>query len=286
MSNLTATENHVGGDRRPTVIALHCSGGNGGQWKGLADALASRFAVVAPDLIGCDSTGHWDGARPFSLSEEAARIVRLIDAASSPVHLVGHSYGGAVALRAAYERPGRIASLTLYEPVAFHVLRTAGPEGRIALYDVTAVADHIERALVRGAPWAAAERFVDYWNGAGAWAHLHEKVRAALVRYIPKARLEFDAVLSERTPLAAYGRFDFPMLLLYGEHGPQPTRLVTQQLGRAMRSPAECVPDAGHMGPLTHPDAINALIARNLGGAVFTGAKTAQAARFALPPAA
>src|SRR6266536_1481912 len=38
---------------------------------------------------------------------------------SAPVHLIGHSYGGGVALRVAVERSNRIASLTLYEPTAF-----------------------------------------------------------------------------------------------------------------------------------------------------------------------
>src|SRR6266516_1098475 len=38
---------------------------------------------------------------------------------TAPVHLIGHSYGGGVALRVAVERSNRIASLTLYEPTAF-----------------------------------------------------------------------------------------------------------------------------------------------------------------------
>src|SRR6266536_155294 len=38
---------------------------------------------------------------------------------TAPVHLIGHSYGGGVALRVAVERSNRIASLTLYEPAAF-----------------------------------------------------------------------------------------------------------------------------------------------------------------------
>ncbi|HVG51430.1 MAG TPA: alpha/beta fold hydrolase, partial [Xanthobacteraceae bacterium] len=94
-------------DERPTVIALHCSGSSGAQWRGLEEKLGNRFSVIAPDLIGCGSSGHWEGERPFSLSDEAATVVSIIDELKKPVHLVGHSYGGAVGLRAAHERADR-----------------------------------------------------------------------------------------------------------------------------------------------------------------------------------
>ena len=250
-------------DPRPTVIALHCSGGNGAQWDALAAALGNGFNVIAPDLIGCESTGHWTGDSPFSLSEEAAPIMRLIDAAPTPVHLVGHSYGGCVAMRAAYERPGRIASLSLYEPVAFYALGAAGTEGKLAYKEIYGRYCDIQLALKCGAPEAAAEIFVNYWNGAGAWNTLHPKVRAAVVRYIPKAPLEFEATFGEHVPLTAY-RFNFPVLLMRGEHTPVTTWIVAEQLACAMRAPVERIDGAGHMGPLTHAETVMAKIVRTL----------------------
>jgi len=52
-------------------------------------------------------SGPLDGKHAFTLSDEAASVLSEIDAADEPVHLVGHSYGGAVALRAAIERPSK-----------------------------------------------------------------------------------------------------------------------------------------------------------------------------------
>ena len=108
------------------VIALHCSGAGAGQWRQLGEALAPRHELVAPEHYGCDSTGPWSGEHAFTLADEAARTIEIIDRSDGKVHLVGHSYGGGVALRAAVERPDRIASLTLYEPSAFHLLRAMG----------------------------------------------------------------------------------------------------------------------------------------------------------------
>src|SRR5262249_15124185 len=85
---------------RPVVVALHCSGGSGRQWRPLARALGLRFNLVAPDMIGCGAGPHWSGEHPFTLADEAARIVAILDGSAAPVHLVGHSYGGGVALRA------------------------------------------------------------------------------------------------------------------------------------------------------------------------------------------
>jgi pimeloyl-ACP methyl ester carboxylesterase len=115
---------------KPMVIALHCSGSSGRQWNKLASALGDRCTLIAPDHIGCGATRPWSGDHRFCLADEAARILDIVDAQDGPIHLVGHSYGGGVALRVARERPERIASLSLYEPTAFHVLRSKDPDGR------------------------------------------------------------------------------------------------------------------------------------------------------------
>ena len=114
MSSITPIRPIGTDNERPVVIALHCSGGSGRQWRHLAAALGSRFEFIAPDMFGSAARGHWSGDGRFRLTDEAALIVEIIDSCDKPVHLVGHSYGGGVALRAAVERSTRIASLSLY----------------------------------------------------------------------------------------------------------------------------------------------------------------------------
>jgi pimeloyl-ACP methyl ester carboxylesterase len=238
---------------KPIVIALHCSGSSRRQWRQLTTELDNQFTVIAPDLFGAGAIGPWFGDRPFQLSDEAALTVDIIDASEAPVHLVGHSYGGAVALRAAIERPNRIASLALYEPTAFHVLRSMGPDGRAALESVRAFAAKIEHAILVGAYRKAVEQFVDYWNGPGACAAMSSERRTQVGRYLPKACLDFRALFNEAVPLVAYRRLRVPVLLMRGEHAPEPTSLITGKLTSFMQ-PASVVTIAGasHMGPVTH----------------------------------
>jgi len=264
------------GDSRPTVLAVHCSGGSGRQWRQLGQALGPHFNLVAPDLIGCGDTPHRTGSGPFRLTEEARRIVALVDARARPVHLVGHSYGGGVALRVAIERPQRIASLSLYEPTAFHVLKTVAGGGEQALAEIRGVAGQVSSATANGAHRLAAQRFIDYWQGEGSFAGLKPHVQADLVRYIPKANLDFEALLNERTPLIAYRQLRAPLRILCGEHSLKPALLVAHRLAGVMNPGAlRVIAGAGHMGPLSHAE----IVARQIAAHIVTSERTTEIGR-------
>ena len=256
-------------DTRAPVVALHCSGSSGAQWRGLAETLGSRFTVQAPDLLGTETSGHWTGEHRFAMADEARPILDRLDDMPAPVHLVGHSYGGGVALHIARCRPDRVASLSLYEPSAFHLLRESA-ETQSALVEILAVMDACIGGLARGDYRDAAGRFVDYWNGPGAWQALRPGVQAAMVRWLPKAPLDFRALIDEPTPLAGYRQVTCPVLVMRGQYAPRPTRLVSALLAGAVpHCVPEQIPGAGHMGPLTHAGEVNRLIADHI--AEFAG---------------
>ena len=253
---------------RPTpepVIALHCSGAGAAQWRRLGDALATKYELIAPEHYGCDGVGPWTGERAFTLADEAARTIAFIDGTDRKVHLVGHSYGGGVALHVAHERPERIASLTLYEPSAFHLLKQLGAQGAAALAEILAIADKIRAAVVCGDNRAAAAAFVDYWSGQGAWEALRPEFQDALICWAPKAPLDFAALVEEPMLGSAYTRLRFPTLVIRGEHTPPPTRLIADSLPSLLPAARlTVVAGAGHMGPLTHSAEVNALIVRHV----------------------
>jgi pimeloyl-ACP methyl ester carboxylesterase len=247
---------------REPVIALHCSGADGGQWRRLGEALGPRYELFAPSFYGCGLAGHWPGERAFSLAAEADPIVAIIDRLDGPVHLVGHSYGGGVALEVARTRPYMVASLSLYEPSSFHLLRQLGGRAAAELDEIETVAATIRSGLVTGAYQAAAAAFVDYWSGAGAWEALTPEVHERLVGWLPKAALDFLALIEHEMPETAYDRIRCPVRIVRGEHARSPSRLIAEELARRLPlGSLEVLPGAGHMGPLTHPGEVNRLIA-------------------------
>ena len=111
----------------------------------------------------------------------------------------------------------------------------------------------------------AAIAFVDYWSGRGAWTALRPPVQAALTRWMPKAPLDFRALINEPTPVSAYARLPFSVLIMRGEHAPAPTRLIADTLSTVIPAARlAVVAGAGHMGPLTHASEVNAAIARHV----------------------
>jgi pimeloyl-ACP methyl ester carboxylesterase len=253
----------------PLVVALHCSGSTGRQWKPLAEYLGGRCTLIAPDLIGCSAVGPWSGDHAFSLDDEARSVLTIIDHWPGPVHLVGHSYGGGVALHVARRRASRIASISLYEPSAFHLLPSMGPEGRAALREIKSVARAVQQGLLTGSYQAAVEHFVDYWNGTGSFAQMKPHLKAELIQSLPKIALDFAALFGGVVRLYDFRRLAIPTLVIRGEHAPRPTALIAQRLHAAARfGQHRLVRGAGHMGPVTHSQEVAAAIGERILGAL------------------
>jgi pimeloyl-ACP methyl ester carboxylesterase len=148
-----------------TVICLHSSGSTGGQWTALRAQLAPELQVLTPDFHGHGAGPAWHGFDEDIVAADAARIARLAGGVPGDVHLVGHSYGGAVALRVALYHPDSVASVAIYEPVVFRVLFDYHGRRRPASEIIEVASDMRRRLRSDNMPGAAA-RFVDYWGGS------------------------------------------------------------------------------------------------------------------------
>jgi pimeloyl-ACP methyl ester carboxylesterase len=262
MAPLAAFYREVG--RGAPVVCVHASGGSSSQWRALMDRLGDRFRTLAVDLYGSGRSPQWPGGRPMTLADEVALLGPVLGAAGERYHLVGHSYGGAVALAAALAAPSRVLSVAVFEPVLFSLLMLEDPD-QPAAREITAVRDDTIAALERGDPEASGSRFVDYWMGPGTWAALPEPRRAGLAAAMGSVRPEWEAAFREPAPLSAFARLDTPVLYLTGSDSPASARGVARILTRTLpRVTAVEVEGVGHMAPVTHADRINALIERHL----------------------
>ena len=171
------------GSGTPIVLA-HCSGGTHAVWSPVVATLRHRYRVLAPDLVGYGRSEPWPvNARLHPWSDLGA-ILALASHAERPVHLVGHSYGGTVALEAARILGPRVKSLTLIEPVAFHLLRLTG---RIREWqEITGVGERMTAALRRRRNRGAASVYVKYWVGRMRWWSMSASARRRVVQTVGK----------------------------------------------------------------------------------------------------
>ena len=248
----------------PGVVCLHANASSSAQWRPLMNLLAPKFHVFAPDLYDAGKGPHWPSDRIIGLRDEAELIEPVLADAGSPVVLVGHSYGGAIALIAALASPGTLRALVLYEPTLFSLLDAEKPPPNDA-DGIRAVVADAGAALCAGNRDAAAERFIDYWMGASSWQRIPEQRKAPIAASIVNVRRWAHALFTEPTPLAAFAALEMPVLYMTGRRSTE-SALGVARLLTAVLPQVEVVEfDAlGHMGPVTDPDPVNKAIARFL----------------------
>jgi pimeloyl-ACP methyl ester carboxylesterase len=222
------------------------------------------FDPVPLDLWGHGSQRSWHGSGPFSLSAEADAI-REACPDGEPFHLVGHSYGGAVALSFALRHPERLRSLTLIEPSCFHILKAAEGSDAHLLDEIRAVAEAVNRGAISGDYCRGMEIFIDYWGGAGSWRNLPDDKKAQFAHLAVQVAHHFWSLIEETASLEACASIDVPTLILCGTLSPAPSRAITRLLAETLpRARHRTVPGAGHMSPITRPDDVNLLIREHL----------------------
>jgi pimeloyl-ACP methyl ester carboxylesterase len=242
---------------QPTVVLLHSSGANARQWSALSAALASRYNVMAPDFYGHGDAPWWTPARPMTLADEAARIGALLAHVHGPVHLVGHSYGGAVALALALQRPRAFRSVTVYEPVLFSLLLHYSPRSP-ELCAAQHVAERMRRHLAHSRFDLAAEGFVDFWSAPGTWAGMGPARQQAVAVRMPAVVAHFDALFALSLRVQDLLALRLPVQLLSGTTTRPVARRVVELLQFGLPDvQVHQVDHLGHMGPVVAPHRIN-----------------------------
>jgi pimeloyl-ACP methyl ester carboxylesterase len=253
---------------QPRVIALHCSLSSGRQWAPLIEAIGPRCAAIAPDISGYGSAVH---SLPVAatLADEVILLGSQLAQASGPLHLIGHSYGAAIAFEMATASPLalRVRTLTMIEPVLPTIL--LDHEQDLPLYarflDLAAA---VRAAVRRGDMRSAVKVSAEFWQDAGApKAGMAQERAEQLARVVKKLDGDFNAVFAKRSVADHARRIKVPTLLLSGGLSPDVTRRIVLRLAKCIQGArVKRLPDAGHMLPITHATEVNAWILDHLRG--------------------
>lgn len=246
----------TGGADSPHVVVIHGSLDRSAGMLKLSRRLDDTYRVTRYDRRGYGRSAPHPG--PFDIDAQVDDLAAVIDGVlgggnasanapvpkvAPPVVLVGHSYGGNVALAYVDRHPGRVAAVVTYEsPLSWEPWWPRDSAGGNAM----AWSDD---------PDEAAERFMRRLIGDDRWERLPPSTRAARRRE-GAAMVGELADLRRRAPWRAE-RIDAPVLVMRGEHGQPHHRLGTEALAeRLPDATVHTVAGARHFGPNTHPDAV------------------------------
>lgn len=243
----------------PAVVLLHCTLSSKNQWKPLVAMLERHHRVIALDLYGYGQTAMPEKTEGYSLLDEADLVRTLLDRLLEPgekIHLVGHSFGGAVALRFCYQFPERVKTLTVFEPVAFHLLDQNDP----GLESVQVMMRELARLMQAGLRREAASTFLNYWSDEDNFDNFPPRVQKDFTDRTEKLALDFVALTQTPLTLEEYRRISLPVTVIAGKKSRLPAQRVAQELERTLPDCRLVWVETGHMGPVSHPDLVNPLI--------------------------
>ena len=231
------------GSGRPSVLALH---GWGRTSADFAATLAGLDAV-AVDLPGFGATPP--PPEPWGAADYAAAVAPVLDEMAAPAVVVGHSFGGRVAVHLATLRPDQIGGLVLTGVPL--VRRPGAPRRRPAPAFLVGRALHRWGVLPEARMEALRQRYgsADYRAATGV-------MRAVHVRVVNET---YEAQLA---------RVACPVELVWGDDDADVPPAVAEAAAALLPAATlQVVPGAGHHTPLTAPEALREAIARCRAGA-------------------
>ncbi len=217
-------------------------------WPAALASLASRFDVIAPDLPGFGATPRPE--RVTRVEDIAYVMLDLIERlGAGPVHLVGHSLGGWVALEMAIRSTASIRSLVLADAAGIRVRDV--PRADLFRHGPTDLAKLVYATGADQAEWLA--------NAENAM--VHEANRYTL------ARLSWQPQLHNPQLQKWLHRIHVPTLVVWGDQD----RVLPPAHAHALAAAIDgatvaLMPGCGHMAPIERPEAFSDIVTRFIDG--------------------
>lgn len=237
-----------------TVLFIHSTAAGPFMWVPYQGTVPAGMQTLAPVNRGYAPHDLFTIDQAFTVEDEATHLLGQLPPGVTGLHLVAHSYGALAGLTLAKRAGVPVKSMWLYEPVLFGSLRREFDRLPADAAREVELLSGNEQSLLDPATAgtdAWIERFIDYWNGPGAWARMPDKIKAMARVVSAKMYTEVKMVSFDPGPFEHYA-FDVPMTLVRGEATTAAARTMLDRLAQVNpHARVEVIPHAGHMGILT-----------------------------------
>jgi pimeloyl-ACP methyl ester carboxylesterase len=247
----------------PTVVLVPGSCSTGAAWRPVIAAWGDGFRCVTTSLLGYGGTAERRSADDCSIAHEVEALETVLRKAAVPVHLVGHSFGGLVAIALALRTPASLASLTILEAPAVELLR----HGRDDQHHYRDFRDMTDRyfAAFAGGDADAIRLMIDFYGGAGTFASWPQRVRAYAAETTAVNIRDWASAFGFALSPGTLASIDIPCLVAWGERSHPAARRANSLLGASLKT-SICVEVGGaaHFMIATHAPEVAQLVASHV----------------------
>jgi len=197
----------------PTIVLVPGSCSTGAAWRPVMATWNGQFRCVTTSLLGYGGTAERRTAGDADISHEAEILESVIRNAGGRAHLVGHSFGGLVALAVALRDRVPLASLVILEAPAPEILRDRGEHQHYRAFRQMTEAYF---AAFDGGNAEAIAAMIDFYGGAGTYAAWPPRVRAYAIETTPVNIRDWASAYGFALPAASLAALQFPTLVVRG----------------------------------------------------------------------
>jgi pimeloyl-ACP methyl ester carboxylesterase len=244
----------------PTVVLIHSSVAGAGQWRRLMDDLSDQFHLIAINLYGYGGTDAWTMPRDQTLQDQAELLHAILPDQEHRFSIVGHSFGGSVAMKAAALFGERVERLVLIEPNPFYLLEQ---DDRLdAFAEAKSLRDCIKENGGKEDWETAAAVFADYWTGDGSWGAMPQERRVKFAQALKPNFHEWDAVMNESIPVSEWvSKLPKQTTVISASDTVNSIAQIVDLMKQACTDwRFEELERGGHMAALTQPDKLNPIV--------------------------
>ena len=242
----------------PALLFLPGSYSTAAAWRPIQRLLEPRWRMVTSSLRGYGESTDTRSPTEYAMQHEVELVDALCRHIGQPVHLVGHSFGGTVALAAALAATVPIASLSLFEANPIDMLR--GRDGDALYQETLRMSRAFEAAVHAGEPDAPG-RIIDFWGRDGAYAALPDPVKAYCRSTAAVNVLDWRTVFAFHVTDDDCAALKLPVLLVRGEHANAAMTGITAALQACLpHARPHVVEEAGHFLVSSHAPACASLL--------------------------
>ena len=242
------------------VVFVHGAFSDHRAWEGQREAVARQYRYIALTQRYFGTLPWPDRGENYSLATHADDLAVFIrELRTGPVHVVGWSYGGAIALALAVQHPELVKSLFLHEPAGLAGFVTDPADAKAAGDDRREIVTPAASASKAGETATAVRLFFDGVNGQpGIFETLPSGPQAMFLDNARTIPLQFAAPPPPAISCADLGQIKVPVAVSKGELTRPSYRILADTASRCIPgSRLVVIPGGRHAAPALTPAAFN-----------------------------